>query len=46
MNRLDFLTVGKEILRKSCNQLDDVKAAFRAQLDILDVFSPQYSNLQ
>ena len=30
MDRLDFLAVGKEILRNSCNQLDDVKAAFRA----------------
>ena len=29
MNRIDFLTVGQEILRNSCNQLDDVKAAFR-----------------
>ena len=25
----DFLSVAKEILRNSCNQLDDVKAAFR-----------------
>ena len=29
MNQRDFLTVGQEILRSSCNQLDDVKAAFR-----------------
>merc|ERR1719245_573876 len=29
MNRTDFLTVGQDILRSSCNQLDDVKAAFR-----------------
>ena len=38
MNRLDFLTVGKEILKNSCNQLDDVKAAFREQLELLRVF--------
>lgn len=29
MNMADFLTVAQEILRNSCNQLDDVKAAFR-----------------
>jgi len=29
MNKDDFLSVAKEILRNSCNQLDDVKAAFR-----------------
>ena len=26
---VDFLSVAKEILRNSCNQLDDVRAAFR-----------------
>ena len=29
MNMVDFLSVAKEILRNSCNQLDDVRAAFR-----------------
>ena len=29
MNKVDFMSVAKEILRNSCNQLDDVKAAFR-----------------
>ena len=29
MNMVDFMSVAKEILRNSCNQLDDVKAAFR-----------------
>lgn len=29
MNRVDFLGVGQEILRNSCDQMDDVKAAFR-----------------
>jgi len=29
MNRNDFLKVGQEILRNSCDQMDDVKAAFR-----------------
>jgi len=29
MNRTDFLGVGQEILKNSCDQMDDVKAAFR-----------------
>lgn len=29
MTREDFLKVGEDILRSSCNQMDDVKAAFR-----------------
>jgi len=29
MNRTDFLNVGQEILKNSCDQMDDVKAAFR-----------------
>lgn len=29
MNRTDFLTVGQEILKNSCDQMDDVRAAFR-----------------
>ena len=29
MNMVEFMSVAKEILRNSCNQLDDVKAAFR-----------------
>lgn len=29
MNRKDFLNVGQEILKNSCDQMDDVKAAFR-----------------
>jgi len=29
MNRGDFLGVGQEILKNSCDQMDDVKAAFR-----------------
>lgn len=29
MNRTDFLNVGSEILRNSCDQMDDVRAAFR-----------------
>jgi len=29
MNRSDFLSVGQEILKKSCDQMDDVRSAFR-----------------
>ena len=29
MNMEDFMMVAQEIITKSCNQLDDVKAAFR-----------------
>ena len=29
MSRSDFLGVGIEILKASCDQMDDVKAAFR-----------------
>jgi len=29
MNRTDFLNVGSEILKNSCDQMDDVRAAFR-----------------
>lgn len=29
MNRKDFLIVGQEILKNSCDQMDDVRAAFR-----------------
>ncbi len=29
MGRADFVEVGVEILRSSCNQMDDVRAAFR-----------------
>jgi len=29
MNRKDFLVVGQEILKNSCDQMDDVRAAFR-----------------
>merc|ERR1712018_1060028 len=29
MTREDFIQVGIDILRTSCNQMDDVKAAFR-----------------
>ena len=29
MNMEDFMMVAQEIIQKSCNQLDDVKAAFR-----------------
>merc|ERR1719317_1716923 len=29
MNRKDFLVVGHEILKNSCDQMDDVRAAFR-----------------
>eukprot|EP00092_Neocalanus_flemingeri_P012083 GFUD01013027.1.p1 GENE.GFUD01013027.1~~GFUD01013027.1.p1 ORF type:complete len:241 (-),score=64.52 GFUD01013027.1:465-1187(-) len=29
MNRTDFLVVGQEILKNSCDQMDDVRAAFR-----------------
>ena len=29
MNMEDFMMVAQDIITKSCNQLDDVKAAFR-----------------
>ena len=29
MSRKDFLVVGGEILKNSCDQMDDVRAAFR-----------------
>ena len=29
MSRDDFISVGIEILKSSCDQMDDVKAAFR-----------------
>jgi len=29
MTRNDFIEVGEDILRTSCNQMDDVRAAFR-----------------
>ena len=29
MSRDDFISIGSEILKSSCDQMDDVKAAFR-----------------